>query len=159
VKEGFTWVDREMARSVTRSSEPLDTAKLWGTMKLEANGVRTVLMHALMHTQGLIARPWQKGLQLGAVRIDDGLVIVMKSDKPWSGKLHFDIPRHRKYLGFTKDWPRINTLPEWYTVEAARKYSITDSESGLPIVRTGKELHEGLDVTLNAGGEKHFLVR
>ena len=127
-------------------------------MKLEANGVRTVLMHALMHTQGLIARPWQKGLQLGAVRTNDGLVIVMKSDQPWSGKLCFDIPRHREYLGFTKDWPRMNTLPEWFTVEAAQKYSVTGSESG-STTHTGKELHEGMDVTLNAGPEKHFAVR
>jgi len=147
-----------MARSVTRSNEPLDTAKLWGTMKLEANGVRTVLMHALMHTQGLIARPWQKGLQLGAVRSGDTLVIVMKSDKPWSGKLHFDIPRHREYLGFTKDWPRINTLPEWFTVETARKYSFDEPASGSHTIHTGKQLSEGVDVVFKAGDEKQFIV-
>jgi hypothetical protein len=159
VKEGFAWVDREMARSVARSNEPLDTAKLWGTMKLEANGVRTVLMHALMHTQGVIARPWQKGLQLGAVRTNDGLVIVMKSDKPWSGKLCFDIPRHREYLDFTKDWPRINTLPEWFTVEAVQKYSIEGVEPRGTTTCTGKELHEGLDVTLSAGAERHLVIQ
>jgi len=159
VEEGFQWVDREMARSVTRSNEPLETAKLWGTMKLEANGVRTVLMHALMHTQGLIARPWQKGLQLGAVRTDDGLIIVMKSDKPWSGKLHFDIPRHKEYMGFTQDWPRMNTLPEWFTVEPAQEYTILDPESGSKTTRTGKELHEGMDIILTAGVEKQLVIR
>ena len=30
VKEGFAWVDREMARSVTRSNEPLDTCQALG---------------------------------------------------------------------------------------------------------------------------------
>ncbi len=159
VEEGFAWVDREMARSVTRSAEPLETAKLWGTMKLEANGVRTVLMHALMHTQGAIARPWQKGLQLGAARTDDGLVIVMKSDKPWSGKLCFDIPRHKESMGFTQDWPRMNTLPEWFTVEAAKKYTIWDLESGSKTTRTGKELHEGMDIALTAGVEKRLAIR
>ena len=44
VPEGFAWVDREMANHVTRSSEPLETANLWGTMKLESNGVRTVIL-------------------------------------------------------------------------------------------------------------------
>ena len=159
VEEGFQWVDREMARSVTRSNEPLETAKLWGTMKLEANGVRTVLMHALMHTQGVIARPWQKGLQLGAARTSDGLVIVMKSDKPWSGRLCFDIPRHREYMGFAQDWPRMNTLPEWFTVEAAQKYTIQDLESGSKTTRTGKELHDGMDVSLSAGVEKRLVIR
>jgi len=186
VKEGFAWVDREMARSVARSTEPLETAELWGTMKLQANGVRTVLMHALMHTQGLIARPWQKGLELGAARIadcglgigdsppranpqsairnpksmsdlQDGMVIVIRSDKPWSGKLCFDIPRHRQYMGFEKDWPRMNTLPEWYTVEPKRNYTVEGLDSDMTI--TGQALHKGLPLTLEAGQERHLTVR
>ena len=158
VEEGFKWVDREMARSVTRSNEPLATAELWGTMKLQANGVRTVLMHALMHTQGVIARPWQKGLELGAVPMNDGLVIVLKSDKPWSGKLHFDIPRHKEYMGFTQDWPRMNTLPEWFTVEATRKYKLSDLEASPAATRTGRQLSDGLPIQLAAGQEKHITV-
>ncbi|HNS19875.1 MAG TPA: hypothetical protein PKH24_05220 [Sedimentisphaerales bacterium] len=158
VQEGFQWVDREMARSVTRSNEPLETAKLWGTMKLESNGVRTVLMHSLMHTQGVIARPWQKGLQVGAVRTGDGLVIAMKSDKDWSGRLCFDIPRHKVYMGFAQDWPRMNTLPEWFTVESAKEYTIRDLDSGSKATRTGKQLHEGMGIMLPAGTEKRLIV-
>ncbi len=160
VEEGLAWVDREMARSVTRSNEPLDTAELWGTMKLEANGVRTVLMHALMHTQGVIARPWQKGLQLGAVRTSspsDALTICIQSDQPWSGTLCFDLPRHREYMGFTKDWPRMNTLPEWYTVEPAQKYTVAGLDAD--VTATGQSLHEGLPLTLNANQEKCLVLR
>ncbi len=167
VEEGLAWVDREMARSVTRLTEPLDTAELWGTMKLEANGVRTVLMHALMHTQGVIARPWREGLQLGAVRISspsderpatsDALTIYIKSDKPWSGTLCFDLPRHREYMGFTKDWPRMNTLPEWYTVEPAQKYTVAALDADVTL--TGQSLHEGLPLTLDPGQEKHLTLR
>jgi len=160
VEEGFAWVDREMARSVTRSGDPLGTAELWGTMKLEANGVRTVLMHALMHTQGVIARPWQKGLQLGAVRVgpaSDGIIIVVRSDQSWSGTLCFDIPRHREYMGFAHDWPRMNTLPEWYTVEPARSYTVGGLDT--EITTTGQALHKGLPLTLEPGQEKHLLIR
>ncbi len=157
VEEGFAWVDREMARSVTRSSEPLQTAELWGTMKLESNGVRTVLMHALMHTQGVIARPWQKGLRLGAVRIGDNLVIAVKSDERWSGTLCFDLPRHREYMGFAQDWPRMNTLPEWYTVEPARSYTVAGLDA--EVAATGQALHEGLPLTLAAGQDLHLLIR
>jgi hypothetical protein len=128
-------------------------------MKLEANGVRTVLMHALMHTQGLLARPWQKGLQLGASRTGAGLVICMKSDKPWSGKLHFDIPRHREYLGFTRDWPRMNTLPEWFTVESGRRYTVQSLDSGSTNTRTGKQLREGLPLELRPGVARFLHVR
>lgn len=158
VKEGFAWVDREMARSVTRSSEPLETAELWGTMKLEANGVRTVLMHALMHTQGVIARPWQQGLELGAAPTDDGVVLVIRSDEQWSGKLCFDIPRHKEYMGFAKDWPRMNTLPEWFTVEPNATYVVDGVDTGKSKTITGQELSQGLPIQLNAGQEKHLVV-
>ena len=159
VSEGFAWVDREMAANVARSGDPLDTAELWGTMKLESNGVRTVLMHALMHTRGLIARPWRRGLTLGASQSGESLAIVMKADKDWSGRLVFDIPRHRLYMGFRHDWPRMNTLPEWFTVEPDERYEVRDVGGGSRETLTGRQLHEGLPVRLQAGVEKRLLVR
>jgi hypothetical protein len=83
----------------------------------------------------------------------------MKSDKLWSGKLHFDIPRHREYLGFTQDWPRMNTLPEWYTVEAVKKYAVRDLASDAQTTYTGKQLSEGIPLTLDTGGEKRLVIR
>lgn len=158
VQEGFRWVDREMARSVVRSDDPLETAELWGTMKLQANGVRTVIMHALMHTQGIIARPWQKGLELGAAQTDEGLVVVLKSDKPWSGRLCFDMPRHREYMGFAKDWPRMNTLPEWFTVDFGREYHVAAPGSDTGKTYKGRHLHDGLAISTGPGAEKHLIV-
>ena len=159
VAEGMAWVDGEMARNVVRSNEPLASAKLWGTMKLQSNGVRTTLIHALMHTRGLLARPWRQDLTLGASETKDGLVIVMKAEKDWSGKLIFDVPRHRTYMGFKRDWPRMNTLPEWSTVEATEKYVAEDITNGSRKTYTGKQLHEGLPVELRGGKEKHLLIR
>jgi len=141
VPEGLAWVDREMASNVVRSAEPLETAKLWGTMKLESNGVRTVILHALMHTRGL------------------GLAIVIRSDKPWSGRLVFDIPRHRLYMGFARDWPRMNTLPEWFTVEPERGYVLRDLRAGTETTFTGEQLHQGLPLEVKGGGEVRLLVR
>jgi len=143
VDEGFAWVDREMANNVVRSSEPLPTTNLWGTMKLEANGVRTSIMHALMHTQGIIARPWRQDLRLGAARSgEQSVAVVLTADEPWEGRLEFDIPRHRLWLGFQHDWPRMNTLPEWFTVDPERKYPVRTA-AGIIAMPTGKELHEG----------------
>ena len=79
VPEGFAWVDREVAANVAYSDQPLKTAELWGTMKLQANGVRTTIMHALMHTRGLLLRPWRQDLSLGAAETKDGLAVVMKA--------------------------------------------------------------------------------
>jgi len=158
VPEGMAWVDREMASNVVRSAEPLETAKLWGTMKLESNGVRTVIMHALMHTRGLLARPWQQGLALGAADAEHALAIVIKSDKPWSGRLVFDVPRHRLYMGFARDWPRMNTLPEWFTVEPERSYVVRDLRAGTETTFTGEQLHRGLPLEVTGGGEVRLLV-
>lgn len=149
VPAGLAWVNRETANNVARSHEPLATADLWGTMKLEANGVRTVILHALMHTQGLIARPWRQDLTLGASSTgDEGLAVVMTANKPWKGRLEFDIPRYRHLMGFQHDWPRMNTLPEWYTVELDQNYQV--AREGRPHrTLSGKQLHAGLAVQLD----------
>jgi len=104
----------------------------------------------------------QKTLKLGAAPYgDDMLILVIRSDKhkPWSGKLCFDIPRHREYMGFAKDWPRMNTLPEWFTVEAERQYTIWDLDSGEKTTRTGKELNAGLNMDLPAGVQKRIAIQ
>jgi hypothetical protein len=159
VPEGFAWADREMAANVVRSNEPLATARLWGTHKLETNGVRTTIMHALMHTRGLIARPWRQDLTFGACETADGLAVVMTAAKPWTGRLIFDRPRHRLYMGLKKDWPRMNTLPEWFVAEPARKYTVRDLTAGGDSALTGKQLHAGLPLKLEAGAQLRLLVR
>ncbi|MFW6163591.1 MAG: hypothetical protein ACODAJ_12540, partial [Planctomycetota bacterium] len=124
----------------------------------ESNGVRTVIMHALMHTRGLRAHPWRPDLKLGACEHDDGLAVVMKAEEDWAGKLVFDVPRHKLYMGFEHDWPRMNTLPEWFTVALDRRYTVT--ADGKPLgERSGKQLHAGLLLTLAAGQELRLLVR
>jgi len=116
------------------------------------------LIHALMHTRGVLARPWQQGLTLGATETPDGLTVVAKADKDWSGRLVFDIPRHRLYMGFKHDWPRMNTMPEWFTVEPAKQYTVEDAATGVKKNYTGKQLHEGLTVELQAGEERVWYI-
>jgi hypothetical protein len=117
-------------------------------MKLESNGVRTVIMHALMHTGGVRALPWRDDLKLGACPIGDGLAVVVTADKPWSGQLLFDVPRHRLVMGFDKDWPRMNTLPEWFTVQPDHQYTV-QGLAGTSKSLAGKQLRDGLPVALD----------
>jgi hypothetical protein len=159
VPEALAWADSEMAANVVYSDKPLATAPLWGTMKLQANGVRTTLIHALMHTRGLIARPWRKDLTLGASETKDGLAVVMRAARDWKGRLVFDIPRHRQYMGFKHDWPRMNTMPEWFTVEFNQKYIVKNLTDGTQKTYTGKQLHEGLPLKLKAAEEKLLLIK
>ncbi|KPK44754.1 MAG: hypothetical protein AMJ65_02185 [Phycisphaerae bacterium SG8_4] len=158
VKEGFDWVDSEVAANIARSDEALETAELWGTMKLQANGVRTTIMHALMHTQGLIARPWEIGTELGARATSNSLIVTIKTPKNYNGKIIFDVPRHKYWMGFKKDWPRMNTLPEWFTVENDSTYRITNVQTNKTQIRTGKQLHDGLAVRLKATERTTLLV-
>ncbi len=157
VPEGLAWADREVAANIVHSDEPLETTKLWGTMKLESNGVRTAIIHALMHTRGTIARPWRKDLKLGGVEIDNGIEIVLKADEPYKGKIVFDIPRYKEYMGFKKDWPRMNTMPEWFTVEKKSKYKVKGPDGSQKII-SGKELSEGLKVEIKANKEIRLFV-
>lgn len=150
VAEGFAWVDRETRNNLVDHPSRLENGELWGTMKLQANGVRTVLMHSLMHTQGVIARPWQQGLQVGAAPQDSGIVLALRAEKEYRGVLEFDLPRHRVYMGFSEDWPRMNTLPEWFTVEPEESYAVRRGDEP-PRTHTGRQLHAGLEVSVTAG--------
>ena len=69
------WIDLEMARNVVFSSQPLKTARLWGTIKFQSNAVRTTLIHATMHTRGLLAHPWRQGMRLGAAEEKGSLTV------------------------------------------------------------------------------------
>lgn len=159
VPDAIAWIDREVTTRISRLAEPVESGTLWKTYKLEANGVRTALQHAMMHTRGTIARPWRRDLCLGASPTRDGLVVVLKAELPWSGILVFDRPRHRMDLKFSNDWPRMNSMPEWFTVEPDVEYSVEDPATGGSVTRKGAELMVGIPLTLEAGAEKQLLIR
>ncbi len=157
-EKGLAWVDRETRVNLVDHPKRKEHGELWGTMKLQANGVRTTLIHALMHTQGVVARPWLQGMELGAAPVNDGLAIVVRSTEAYEGLLEFDIPRHRLYMGFKRDWPRMNTIPEWFVVEPEASYTVT-IDSGEARIFTGQQLHTGLAVTVPAKGETRVLIQ
>ena len=157
--EAMAWLDREVTTRIARQGEPVETGTLWKTYKLESNGVRTALQHAMMHTRGAIARPWRRDLLLGASQSGGDLTLVMKSGAAWTGRLVIDRPRHRMDLKFSKDWPRMNSMPEWFTAEPDADYVVKDMASGKESIHTGSELHAGLALTLVAGVEKQIHIR
>jgi hypothetical protein len=159
VAGAIEWIDREVTTHITHAAEPVETGRLWKTYKLEANGVRTALQHAMMHTRGTIARPWRRDLILGASETGGGLTVVMKAEKPWEGRLLIDRPRHRMEMKFSQDWPRMNSMPEWFTAEPDAIYTVKNLTSGEVVTLEGSELHAGVSVTLEAGVEKQLLIR
>ena len=129
--------------------------------KLEANTVRTVLIHTMLHTRNTIARPWRPGMQLGAAPCADGIAVHLSADKAYEGRLCFDVPRHRLYMGFAQDWPRMNAVPEWFTVEPdeTHHYTVADVDAATERRVTGKLLSEGLPVRLPPGKPLRLIVR
>ena len=84
--------------------------------------------------------------------------LLVKADKDYIGKLVFDKPRHRIAMGFRRDWPRMNSMPEWFVAEADRIYTVTDVTSDSEDIYSGKKLQEGLPVTLKAKQEKVLCI-
>jgi len=155
---GFVWADREIA-TILVDHVKLD--RLWDTHKLEANTVRTVLIHTMLHTRNTLLRPWKQGLELGAAPCGDGICIFIRSRQPYEGRLIFDLPRHRLFWHFAKDWPRLNSIPEWFTVEPDQQheYVVEEVETGRKRVLTGKQLQEGLAVRIQGGKPLRLVVR
>ena len=85
----------------------------------------------------------------------------MKSDDPYRGRLEFDVPRHRLYLGLKQDWPRMNAVPQWFTVEPdeTHKYKVEDADAAATQVVSGKSLSEGVPVRLEPGKPLRLIVR
>ena len=105
----------------------------------------------------MTAQPWRADLQLGAVRAGDGIALVVAAEKPWTGTLVFDRPRHAENLHLPIDWPRINQYPEWFTVQSGRSYRVK-SGAATPESRSGAQLAAGLPVTLGAGSKLELTV-
>ena len=126
---------------------------------LDGNFARTTLLYALWKTQGAILRPWRKDVRLGATRRSNEVHLVVRADQAWSGRLHFDQPRHRVHLNLPMDTPRINQFsPEWTTIATGGTYHVVDVSTGQRTPWRGEDLLHGLPLELAAGEERNLLL-
>lgn len=156
--EAFIWADREIA---TLLVDHVDLERLWDVHKLEANTVRTVLIHTMLHTRNTLAQPYQPGLQWGSAPYGDGICVWLRSSQNYSGRLHFDVPRHRLTFGFARDWPRMNAIPEWFAVEPdeQHRYAVQHVDGGTTDIASGKALSEGYPIDLKADTPLRLIVQ
>ena len=63
-------------------------------------------------------------------------------------------------MGFEQDWPRMNVMPEWFTVEpdTSHRYRVDDVDRGTTRILSGKSLSEGLPIRLEAGKALRLVV-
>ncbi len=148
------WIDSEI-RDMWAKQRPDGVIEGWHG---DGNSARTSIMYALWKTQGLSVQPWRADVRVGAVRHGDALCVSLMADKPWSGVLLFDKPRHKVNLHLPLDYPRINQFPEWFTAEADQEYGIEDLATGKTSSHLGKELWKGMAVELEPGVETRLKV-
>jgi hypothetical protein len=97
-------------------------------------------------------------VRLGAARAGDRLLLTLRSDRPWKGRLILDRPRHAEHLKLPLDWPRINQFPEWFVVTEGRTYAVTDIRTGLRQTHSAAEMRQGLSVESNGRSELRLAV-
>ena len=149
-----TWLESE-ARVLWSKQQPDGTIE--GDHR-DGAFARTTLKLALWKTAGLRLDPWREDLIVGAVRNGEELVCILRADRAWSGRLVFDVPRHRLYSGLPSDYPRANAFPEWFTVEESESYSLSWTGSEEQLSAQGAQLAQGLPLELTANEELHLVV-
>jgi hypothetical protein len=143
VPEALDWIETETARLMA-FQQPDGTIERWYG---DGNWSRTLLLYAMMKTQGSFLDGWQEGVALGAVRDGDRLLVSLEAPAGWKGRLRFDHARHRRELNLLKNYVRLNEWPEWFTVDENALYRLTDPSSGRSEIRLGSELKDGVEVT------------
>ncbi len=125
----------------------------------DGNFARTTIMYCLWKTQGITMSPWCNSLIYGAERDKDVIRIAVHSGEGWSGKMHFDYPRHRDVFNLPMDYPRINQFPEWFAADTERKYTITNLNNKVTVEYSGGQLIDGIHMEVDAGDTIYLEVR
>ncbi len=147
---GAAWVDQEVA-ALFRSQGLAGSA---GAGYLDGNVIRSALLYADWKRAGVAAHPWRSDLALGAAREPDGASILLHlaADAPWQGRLRFDPPRHATHWGMKTNYPRRNSFPEWFPVEATAHYRVRELGGGRESRVLGSELLAGIEVGIERAG-------
>lgn len=116
----------------------------------DGNFIRTAMMYAFRKTQGAHLAPWSPRVHLGAARQNSGVLLRLEAESSWQGRLRFDHPRHRNHWNMTKNYPRLNEWPEWFTVEQDGVYTVR-LNGGPPRKYLGADLVSGIPLSIAAG--------
>ncbi|MFH0965866.1 MAG: hypothetical protein V2A58_17855 [Planctomycetota bacterium] len=154
VPAAFAWIERQFPKLLA-FQRPDGTAT---GDHLDGNWLRTVMLYASMKARGALVSPWRADVAWGACPAPDGLHLWVESQSPWQGRLLFDLPRHRLLLRFSKDYPRLNEITEWFTVEPDALYRVRLSPSEEPLTLPGRDLAAGLPLSVSPDRPVHVVV-
>lgn len=136
VPEALAWIESEIAVMLDMQRADGHLEDWYG----EGNFNRTLLLYALMKSQGVMPAAKAPGLQLGAVREGDGVRLHVGGVA--AVRLQFDVARHRRVINLARNYVRLNEFPEWFVVEPTWLYRVS-GRTGTPRLRLGSELMQG----------------
>lgn len=141
VAEAFAWIDSEMDVMLAMQRPDGHIEDWYG----EGNFNRTALLYAYMKSQGVRPEHWEPGIEVGAVRDGERLLVHLNMAGP--RRIQFDFARHRRVLNFTRNYVRLNEFPEWFTVDDNQLYRLTRGEPATATrLLLGSELIAGVDM-------------
>lgn len=154
-QRAFEWADYTFDRHMKLQR---DTGVFEGWYG-DGNSARTSIMYALWKSQGCYAESWRADLRVGAVSMGkEGVRVEVRSEWPWTGKLRFDVPRHKENLKMPTDYPRLNQFPEWFTVDKDKKYSVEMPGANKRTV-SAQELRDGWPIQVTPDAPCRLIVR
>jgi hypothetical protein len=136
VPEALAWIESETTRMLAMQRADGHLEDWYG----EGNFNRTLLLYALMKSQGVMPAEKASGVKLGAVREGDRLRLHVGGVD--AVRLQFDIARHRRVINLARNYVRLNEFPEWFVVEPTWLYRI-EGAPGSARIRLGAELMQG----------------
>jgi len=154
VEAAAKWIDSEI-HDMWRPQRPDGVIEGWHG---DGNSARTAIMYALWKTAGLTVQPWRQDVRFGAVQRGGKVYVSLLAERAWRGRVVFDRPRHKVQMKLPLDYPRINQFPEWFVVEAPRRYAVRDLAAAAPKRHAAEEMSKGIEVDLAPGVEKRLVV-
>ena len=155
VASAAEWIDRQ-TRIMWEKQQEDGVVEGWHG---DGNFARTSLQYSLWKSRGVTIDPWRDDCRLGAEQQSGSICISLSTDRPWQGRMIFDVPRHLTHLHLPMDYPRINQFPEWFTVEAEKEYTVYIGSSKNRKNYSGRELSEGLPMEAESGTELRLIVK
>ena len=144
VPEALDWIESEFSELLAMQQPDGHFENWYG----EGNFNRTAMLYALMKSQGVRPRQWERGVWVGAVTHEGRLYLSLAA--PSALTVQFDYARHRRTMNFDMNYVRLNELPEWFVVDENTLYQVRRPDRPEPeMVRLGSELIAG--ITLDAG--------
>jgi hypothetical protein len=137
VPGALAWIETETTRMLAMLRPDGHLEDWYG----EGNFNRTLLIYALMKSQGVMPAERAPGVQLGAVRDGEALQLHVSGVQS-SVRLQFDFARHKRVINLARNYVRLNEFPEWFVVEPNWLYRISGGTAPVRL-RLGSELMQG----------------